>query len=146
MREFDNVAKEAFVPLVLVDSANVFHIDLNEIRGEIYDSGKVRVMAAEIVYGDFATERFQAFCRNDCHFPSFRIDTFEYFENNPGRIDAVFLKGFPDQKEEIRISQIIRGKIDSENYVFVREFGECFFRHDAGYRAQTSVFLCGGKE
>ena len=60
--EFDNVAQETLVLLVLVDSANVFHIDLNEIRGEIDDSGKVRVMATEIVYGDFATERFQTFC------------------------------------------------------------------------------------
>ena len=146
VRELDNVAQKAFVLLVLVDSTNVFHIDLNEIRREIDDSGKVRVMASEVVYGNLATDRFQAFRRNGCHFSFFRIDAFEYFENHPGRIDSEFNEGIAYGIDESRIRQVVGSEIDSKNDVLVREFGKGFFRHYAGNGAQTSVLLRCGEE
>lgn len=146
VRVADDMAQQAFVAGVRVDSANVFHVDFDIVRGEVDHSGEVRVVGSEVVDGDLAPERFQLVGDGYHEFALGRVDTFEDFENDPGGTDSEPSNGIADEIHERKVGDVVGGKVYGKLRVRGREVRERLFDHDARNGTEVSSLFRGGEE
>lgn len=146
VRVSDNMAKKAFVSFVLVNSANVFNVDFDEVGGKIDHAGQIGVFGSKIIYSDLATERFQPMCDFNHEFALGRVDSFQYFKNDVGRRDAVFEKGLPYEINERQIGNVVGGKVDGKLNAGSSQTAKCFLDHDSRDGSEKSSLFRREKE
>lgn len=146
VRVSDDMAEEALVARIRVDSANVFHVDLDVVRREIDHAGEVRIIRSEIVDGDLAAERFKFMGDSDHEFALGRVDSFEDFEDDPRRADSGLQKGILNEIHEREVGNVVRGEVDGKFGIRMGEVGESLFDHYAGDGPEMPALFRGGEE
>lgn len=146
MGESHDCSDKAPVLLVRIDSSDIEHIDFDIIRLKVQHSEKIAVSGSEIVYGDLETKISQGFYIFRYPLGFYIFYGFENLEDDPVRIDGMFIYLFIYQSGKVVCSKILFGQIDREMaVVFGHEFTH-FFYYTRGERRIFPIFFDNRKE